>query len=118
MAEQHIIKTFACPHCGSIETVTQIAMEPLIESGKIAKGTPVSAQKIMVPLLPVEKITGLTATVLVIERDYCAECGTEYTIRVSTVEAPIQMKPPGGQNPFGGQGFRYPGGMPPGIGRG
>ena len=115
--ETHLIKTFSCPHCGGITTITQVAAEALIASGKIADGNALSAHKIMIPILPIEKITGLTATVLLIERDYCAECGTEYTVRATTIEAPIQMGrpgmgPPGG--PFGGFNFKGP----PGGGRG
>jgi len=115
--ETHLIKTFSCPHCGGITTITQLAAEPLVTSGKIPEGTSLSAQKIVLPLLPLEKITGLTAMVLLIERDYCADCGTEYTIRVSTIEAPIQMgrQPPPGSGPFGGFNFKQP---PPGMGRG
>jgi len=117
--EQNLIKSYNCPYCeaqGTIsdETLTQIAAQPLVEAGKLDKDAPLSAHKIGIPIQDPTRTGGLTVTVLLIEQDYCATCGLEYTVRASTMEAPVTMQqvPPPGYPP------QRPFGMPPGSGMG
>jgi len=119
MSEQKIIKEFACPHCGETETCTRVAVEPLIQSGKVPEDAPIAAEKIPIPLISPERSSGLTIPFIFYEFDYCFGCGTKYLVRVSTFDAPIKLGPaPGmggqGMNPFG-QNF---GGPPMPFGRG
>ena len=97
--EPKVLKTFACPKCGSIDTVTTMACAPLVEAGKMPKGTPVSLQKETIPLLePTTQIA--TVPVMTVHTDVCADCGHRYVTRVETMDAPITFMKPGGK-PFG-----------------
>ena len=115
MPEQpKIIREFKCTKCGASETVTGLALQPLMDNGKIPKDTPYALRREPVPLLQPSQVA-LTAPVLVVSWDICAKCGTLYPVRAEVVEAPItsQQVSGKGQSPFG-----FGGPLPPGGGRG
>lgn len=85
MAEPKIIFEFNCPNPQCVatrpdiknKTVTEVACEPLRESGKIDEGQHISMTKVAVPLIDMTRVTGLTIPIMFVEKDVCAECGTE-----------------------------------------
>ncbi len=119
MPEAKLIREFKCPKCSSwwsrffrwllrkpLEgTVTGLALQPLMEKGKVPKDTSYALRRELVPLLQPPQVT-LTSPVLVVSWDICAKCGTLHPVRAEVVEAPITMQPAGGKggSPFGSQG--------------
>jgi len=98
MPEAKLLKSFSCPNCGESKTVTEEACDKLIEEGRLPVGTPSSLRKAITPLISPQTAT-LTVPVIIVHYDICSKCGVEYSPRVETMDAPIQMAPIKGNTP-------------------
>ena len=101
MPESKIIGDFpSCPDCGEIQTISQKAVEPLKESGKLPKD---SFSRLETKIVPLEQPRLATVSVpcIVSHFDICASCGRQRCTRVEIINMPIQMAQPGpGQRRF------------------
>ncbi len=112
MPESKLIVEFNSCKCGCTETVTQVAIQPYKDSGKVDKDALVTSRRVQIPLVQPTTVA-LTCPVLFFSYDHCLECGEERLVRAEVVDAPITFKQAGpGQAP--GQAF----GLPPGFGKG
>lgn len=90
------IKTFKCPNCGSIETVSQLAIKEskLVEKGLLKADVPSALRRNIIPLVEASRVA-LTVPAVATHFDVCADCGTEYCTRAEVAELPIQYVQPG-----------------------
>jgi hypothetical protein len=110
MAESRFPMTFdKCPYCGCTETIARLAWQEEAEKGSVDKDTFIASQIIKVPLIDLKKFTGVTARILLIYIDWCADpqCGRGYCVKAEIVSGPVQLMPfgkppPGGPGALGG----------------
>ena len=98
-----------CPNCGSEETVTKVAGDEEAEKGRLKKDTTVAALQMQNPLMDPKKtplLIGGKTGILLIQADYCAECGTLYCKNAQLVEGMLGQGPPPGHP--GGMGYPPP----------
>jgi len=113
MAESRFPIVFEkCPYCGRIETVTKLAWDEEAEKGRVNKDTPVAAEHIQTPLIDPKKTTGISAGILSLHIDWCAnpKCGRRRLTRAEVITGRVGMGPAPGQAQGSG-GF-----MPKGFG--
>ena len=98
-----------CPHCGCEETITQLAWAEEAEKGRVNKDTIVAAEHLNIPLIDPKKPPILSAGILLLHVDWCAnpECGMRRLTKAEVVTGQIGMGPGPGQQPRG------PGGLIP-----
>lgn len=89
-----------CPYCGCTDTLTKLAWEEEAEKGRVNKDTPVAAEHIQVPLIDPKKTIGITAGILLLHVDWCAnpECGRRRLISAEVVTGQVGMGPAPGRN--------------------
>lgn len=108
MAESSFPMSFdKCPHCGSTETITELAWQEEAEAGRVNEDTPVQAATVPVALVDPTKTIGITARILRLDLDYCAGCGAPRCVRASIQQGQVQMGPPPGIG-RGGPGGQKP----------
>jgi hypothetical protein len=90
-----------CFQCGSEETISQIAMKPLIASGRYPVGT-FSRLKVEVVPLDQPRFAGVAVPCVVTSYDVCAGCGKERCTRSEVISMPIQAPAPPPGNGHGG----------------
>jgi len=91
------MKFSECPGCGCGETITEVAWAEEAEKGRVTAGTPVGALHPQVPLVDPAKtklIIGGKTGVLVLNIDFCAECGMGWCKEASLTDADLRMAPP------------------------
>lgn len=93
-----------CPNCGCTDTITQLAWDEEAEKGRVNKDTPVAAEHLQAPLIDPKKTIGITAGILILSVDWCADCGTRYCTKAEIGTGQIGMGPAPGQRggPSGG----------------
>ncbi len=117
MAESRFPIVFEkCPHCGSTETVTKLAWDEEAEKGRVNLDTPVAAEHIQTPLIDPKKPVGVSAGILVLHIDWCAnpECGGRRLTKAEVLQGAVGMGPAPGQK--GGPGAGPSGLIPKGYG--
>lgn len=90
-----------CPNCGCTETVTRLAWDEEAAKGKVNKDTPVAAEHLQIPLLDPKKAIGISAGILLLHVDWCAntECGMRRCVKAEVVTGAVGMGPASGQKP-------------------
>ncbi len=93
-----------CPYYGSTETITQLAWAEEAEKGRVNKDTSVAAEHIQTPLIDPKKPIGISAGILMLHIDWCAntECGRRRLTKAEVGAAPVSMGPPPRQGSSGG----------------
>jgi hypothetical protein len=80
-----------CKHCLSKETVAIKATQPLKDSGKLPKDTPVSLKREIIPLEQ-PMLQAIMVPCIVTYYDVCLGCGMERATRAEIIMAPIQAQ--------------------------
>ena len=89
--EMKILAEFPrCYQCGSEETISQLAMRPLIEAGKYPIGTFSQLKQEIVPLEQ-PPLAGVAVPCIVSHFDVCAGCGKERLTRSEIIRMPLTM---------------------------
>ena len=96
MAEkERLIKTFKCTNCGSNRRVVREVADEEVAKGKFGEDLPVGSHQNLIAIFDPRKPC-ISCPVLMVIRDICAECGTEYVCEVRrTIGQPQAMMPPG-----------------------
>jgi hypothetical protein len=86
--------TFVCPHCGSMDRVTQQVADQEKERGNLSKDIIYGAShlteiKVLDPKHNYKP--GERGAVLICFHDFCAKCGTNYCFRITLTEVKFSM---------------------------
>lgn len=81
---------FKCHNCGSDERIVCSVKEEEVAKGKFNPNIPVAMEQRIIAVFDPTKPT-LTCPVLLILRDVCRKCGTDYIYRVERKEGQPQL---------------------------
>ena len=105
-----------CPCCGAGERIGEELIKDLKAKGELGEGYP---EALLMPIPVMDKdrlqkryslgglgaIQGISATVLTIHWDVCAQCGNMYCVDAEISEQPLQVQAQPAQMPAPNPGF-------------